>query len=197
MNMRCILFSAVVAAGVAFGQKQIVNGSFETDIFAKKPGYRAKDAGISGWETTGAVGINPTADYNLSKPAFYDNGKIPDGKQVLFIQRQGEISQTVSGLKAGDTYQLTFYENARSKTPDAEQPAVTARVNGETVVSPHPVPAADAYKSYTIPFHFVQSAAFTVPPDGALQITIQSASKEGSVLLDEVRLKKISPESTP
>ena len=117
---------------------QIVNGSFEADALPAYPGY----ASITGWSLTGG-GIN-----SASGP-FHDNGVIPDGTQVAFIQADGALSQVVSGFVVGSSYQIRFSENARNCC-SGTAPFVEVKVAGNTVVAAHaspPVGGANAYRA--------------------------------------------------
>ena len=78
----------------------VSNGSFEADDVPEWPGYGA----ITGW--TGGSGINDGGP-------FGDNGVIPDGAKLGFIQGTKALSQQLTGLEAGAEYVLAFYYNAR------------------------------------------------------------------------------------
>ena len=68
---------------------------------------------MAGWVYTsegGQYGINS------SSGPFHDNGTIPDGSHVAFLQQPGSLSQTINGLTPGQTYELQYYYNARAAT---------------------------------------------------------------------------------
>ncbi len=118
-----------------FGQT-IPNPSFEADTFTVSPGYISGNAPITGW--TGApadrVGLNPAGD-----SPFANNGTIPDGNQVAFIQANvsdpltpSTLSTTISGLTPGTVYKVTFRANART----GNTPIVKVYIDGAPVLMP-------------------------------------------------------------
>ena len=93
----------------------IINASFETDTFTTPPGYsnQGGNGPITGWTTgfPGSVGLNPSAG-----SPFADNGTVPNGSNVAFLQSAGgtNLTTTVTGLTAGVKYKANFRANARS-----------------------------------------------------------------------------------
>jgi len=79
----------------------VANGSFETDDVPASPGY----GDITDW--TGGSGINDGGP-------FGDNGVIPDGAKLAFLQGTRMLSQQLTELEDGAEYVLAFYYNARS-----------------------------------------------------------------------------------
>jgi len=102
------LLQAIVLAGLcelAGTAQTIPNPSFEADTFTGWPGYiaTAGNHAITGWTASNdaKVGLNPAGG-----SPFADNGAIPDGKNVAFIQSQDEattLSTTITGLTVGTT----------------------------------------------------------------------------------------------
>ena len=88
----------------------IINPSFQTDTPSLFPGYTS----LTGWTATGLVGINPGTSGLVSYSPYADNGLIPDGKQVAFMQGTNVLSQVVSNLQVGGLYQLHYFENAQA-----------------------------------------------------------------------------------
>ena len=117
----------------------IVNPSFEADTFTLFPGYVSGNGPITGWNAAGGAGINP-ADGS----PFANNGVIPDGTQVAFIQDDSALSQMVSGFIVGRTYQLTYFENAR----DGNVPVLEVRAGGNTIVAAHTVTSVGGANPY-------------------------------------------------
>src|SRR3954469_18624681 len=75
----------------------ITNPSFEADTFTTFPGYISGNSPITGW-TAGdpaRAGINPGGG-----SPFADNGTIPAGSQVAFIQNSANssLSTVLNGL---------------------------------------------------------------------------------------------------
>ena len=108
----------------------ITGGGFEAPNFTNSVGYANTNGGvITGWtiSDTSRVGLNPAA----SSP-FANNGTIPEGSQVAFIQSNagtGTLSQTLTGLVAGETYTVRYRYNARN----GQTPRVDVKVNGATL----------------------------------------------------------------
>ncbi|MBK9138765.1 MAG: immunoglobulin domain-containing protein [Verrucomicrobia bacterium] len=118
----------------------LANPSFEVDSFEYWPGYSLNNVGggvtdpgdntpITGWNQSvlPGSGINPIA--NGASP-FADNGVIPHGRQVAFLQADSTLDQWVSGLTVGSQYYLHYHANARG----GGMPALEARLGGEVVV---------------------------------------------------------------
>src|SRR5436309_936839 len=95
----------------------IQNPSFEANTFTAFPGYvsGAGNGPITGWtgNNNDRVGLNPGGG-----TPFADNGTIPDGANVAFIQSGTAggttLSTTISDLTPGTVYKVTFRCNARN-----------------------------------------------------------------------------------
>ena len=143
------------------GQIVIANPSFEgstneTWVF---PGYLSN---IGGWATTGNTGVN------TGTGPFADNGTIPDGGQVGILQNnntsvaQASMSQTLSGLTVGTTYQLRFYYNARSQNGTAPNSAMTVTLGSSTLannITVVPVGGTNPYDLFTADYTATSSTA--------------------------------------
>jgi hypothetical protein len=73
----------------ASAQPVIINASFEADDVPPGAGYGA----ITGWTPGGAIGTS--YGINGAGGVFADNGVIPDGTRVGFMQSSGTLSQVV------------------------------------------------------------------------------------------------------
>jgi hypothetical protein len=123
----------------------IVNHSFELNDFTVFPGYVDGNGPIIGWLSLGNHGVNPGS---FGGP-FTDNGTIPDGTKAAFLQGDGPMSQVVSGFSIGSTYQIRYYENART---GGTAPSAEVRVGGQTVLATHsvsPVGGSNPYRLAT------------------------------------------------
>src|SRR5271157_4948767 len=119
------LVAAASLCSLAALAQTIPNPSFETDTFTVWPGYISDQSppAITGWtaDSPNGAGLNPIGD---GRSPFADNGAIPDGKQVLFIQSgantlETTVSTTISGLTVGTTYKVTLRANGRGgQRPD-------------------------------------------------------------------------------
>lgn len=105
----------------------MINPSFEVDTFANFPGYVSGNGPITGWSSLGNHGVNSGAG------PFADNGTIPNGAQVAFMQGDGAMSQTVSGFIIGEQYYVVYFENARN----GGIPAIELQIGGTTIVPAH------------------------------------------------------------
>jgi len=70
-------------------------------------------ANLAGWVATGQYSVDGTGG------PFADNGAIPDQDNVALLQGASSLSQTVSGLVTGTTYQVSFAYNAPKTTSSA------------------------------------------------------------------------------
>lgn len=188
---------AAVAATTAAAAPQVQNPSFEADGYATEPGYAVGNGGtITGWTYTGNVGINPIWDdpANRKGPvhAFSDNGKIPDGKQVLFIQNQGTLTQEIAGFEAGRKYRVIYWENARHNNAPDRNPQLQVTLGDALIVSAHAIKPVDDIDSRAVPYQRVESAVFTPPASGAFKLVFTAlAGDRVSVLIDRVTVVEV------
>lgn len=155
----------------------IVNPSFEADTFNVWPGYVSGNGPITGWTAAGGAGVNPAGG---SAP-FADNGSIPDGRQVAFIQQDSALSQVISGFTIGASYRVTYFENART---GGTRPFLKVAIGGQVIVADHEV----AQVGGANPYREVASDAFTATATSMLLEFIKSNPQGGdtTVLLDKV-----------
>ena len=67
---------------------------------------------VAGWtydSQGGRFGLNDAAG------PFHDNGRIPDGRLVAFLQKSGSLQQRITGLEPGQRYELQYYVNSRAR----------------------------------------------------------------------------------
>ena len=74
------------AGGLGVQAQTITNPSFEADTFGNFPGYISGNGPITGWTAgnNSRAGLNPGGG-----TPFADNGVIPAGANVAFIQKIG------------------------------------------------------------------------------------------------------------
>lgn len=199
MNRAILLAAALLAAvaSAAGAAPKILNPSFEADRYGKLPGGAAANGGrIEGWTFTGSVGLNPWWE-NPGVPSgpvhtFSDNGITPHGRQVVFLQNRCTLSQRIEGFQAGNRYRVTFYENARRRSRCPDPPRLEVTLGGQTIVSSHLVTPVEEFDGRTLPYHFVESAVFTAPHDGAFELVFTTTLDTGlSVLLDKVSVEEV------
>lgn len=175
--------AATLTVGIA-----LANPSFEEDLFSTFPGYVSGNWDITGWTALGGHGLNPTTD---GQSPFADNGIIPHGAQVAFMQADGALSQTVTGLTVGADYYLHYYENARSVTT---VPSLEAQLGGVTVVPAHSVPPVRGGAYYE-----VYGDAFEATAAELLLSFIKGAPTGGdcTALIDNVAIVEIAAGTAP
>ena len=157
----------------------VSNGSFEADDVPEWPGYGP----ITGW--TGGSGINDGGP-------FGDNGVIPDGAKLGFIQGTKALSQQLTGLEAGAEYVLAFYYNARNCCGGTT--GFTVSVGGEelgSVSDVEPVGGENAYNSAS--YNFVAAGT------EAELVFSATAAGDATLLLDAVSVSRAGegPAETP
>ena len=165
----------------------LTNPSFEMDFFSVFPGYVRVNFPITGWNSLGGHGINPSP----SSP-FADNGVIPHGSQVAFMQDNGALSQTVSGLTVGSQYYVHFFANGRS---GSTAPAMEVTVGGVTVLPARAVAAVGGANSY----QEMSTEVFVASSDTTELAFIKSNPEGGdtTLLIDNVAVVPVQSGTAP
>lgn len=190
-----------VACGPAIGAEvagpTLRNPGFEEDAYTVSPGYARQNGGvIAGWTLTGGAGVNPVwrdpARKAATESPFHDNGKVPEGRQLAFIQGPGSLCQIVAGFRRGMRYRIVYRENARVQRRGEEWPSLRVLLGSEVVVSAHEVTPVGAAEATDVPFARVVSAWFVPTADGPLEVRFEAVQKSPTttVLLDAVRLEE-------
>ena len=176
---------ARVAVGLAMN-----NPSFEADTFSVFPGYVSGNGPITGWNSLGNHGINPGVGFS----PFADNGTIPHGSQVAFMQGNGSMNQIVSGFTVGGVYYVQYSENSRVGDSPTD-PAVELKIGGVTVLAAHAVPPVGGSN----PYRSVASDPFTATATD-LEIAFIKSDPQGAdntVLVDNVCIVAVGPTDPP
>ncbi len=107
-----VALAALLAAVATAGAQTLANPSFEADVFTVAPGSISANTAITGWSATdnAKAGLSPAGALNT----FANNGVIPSGTNVLFIQPTNTLSTTITGLEVGSNYLLRFRANSQS-----------------------------------------------------------------------------------
>lgn len=123
------------------------NPSFEANSFTVFPGYVSGNGPIVGWTAVGGAGLNPA-----SGSPFADNGTIPNGSQVAFIQNGADasLSTVIPNLTIGQAYKVNFRVNARS----GNTPNLKVDIDGNNIISTAitPVTGSNPYKYFAFDF---------------------------------------------
>ena len=104
----------------------IPNPSFEANSFTNYPGYISVNVPIIGWTSgdTNRAGLNPVTTGGPPNP-FADNGAIPNGTNVAFIQSLGGISSLSTVLSNLTVVHRMIYTYREAKAlEDAQLRAV-------------------------------------------------------------------------
>ena len=162
----------------------IANPSFEASgLNFSFPGYVSGGGvgpDIAGWMKagTGQVAINGTAA-NTSGNPFADNGLVPDGDNVLAIQNELTLSQTLNDLTIGQPYRLTLSYNSRS----GDDPLALITIDGNTAYNATVPEVGGANAYYELTYDFIATATTTT-----LTIANLGAVPDSTLLVDNVRV---------
>jgi hypothetical protein len=163
----------------------MINPSFELDTFTVLPGYALNGNGpITGWSSPNNSGVNPVVGVPLAAAnPFSDNGTIPHGSQVAFMQHDFSMSQVVSGFTVGAQYYVQYYENSRGWN-NGTVPFLEVKIGGVTIVAAHAVLPVGG----TNPYHHMISSTFTATSN-SLELAFIKSNPQGddtTALIDNV-----------
>jgi hypothetical protein len=178
IRFSCITALITLLSLSTSAQPVIINPSFEVDPTPAPPGYGI----ITGWMPGG--GLVDGYGINEVNGAFADNGLIPDGTRVAFIQDNGALSQRVSGFTVGAPYWLAYRENARGFCCGERFATLLVTVDGRTVIANHVVPIVGD----TNPYRIVTSAMFTASATDLTVSFTKSGMGDSTALIDDVRI---------
>lgn len=187
-----IFFPLLLAS--ALEAQTISNSSFEANgDFSAAPGYASSNGGvITGWTLSDPTRIG----INTASGPFCNNGIIPNGTHVAFLQSTGgtnaTLSTTISGLTAGSTYQVTFRANNRA---GYATPTNVWSLNGGAFVSFTSAPAVNADGVRTNPF-YTNSATFTATNTTASLILRNQTTTDSTTLIDDFTISLVAAAST-
>lgn len=174
-----VLLDAVTIVQRDPGGILVRNPSFEASGLVPSPGYI--DRAIAGWDAGGGG-----RGVNLSYVGpFADNGVNPDQDNVLFLQGEGTfISQTLTGLTAGENYTARFAANGRS----GNAPVLKVLFDGAVAFESTITPVGEGN-----PYHTLEAVFTASGEEGVLRFE-QTATGDQTVLLDNV---VVVPGGTP
>ena len=172
----------------------VKNPSFETPVTLVSPGY-CDIPDWTGWTTMPPATNGTHQGYginNLTIKPFADNGTIPDGSNVAFIQKESSISQTIDGFEANVPYVLSYRENCRSAKVSTMLTVTLADAFGNTqiLVPIHKItPTKGAY--------LTKRTAFMVPESGSYTLSfvdsIPAGQTDSAALVDDIQLSSDIP----
>ena len=177
-NAQGVTTSAVAkvmtVAGIA-----LENSSFEAESFTFGSGYISDNVSITGWtaENDMLAGLNPA-----ETSPFANNGTIPDGNNVAFIQAPNSLSTTLSGLTVGSTYKITLRANARTNQSPTLKILVSDEAMQQELLAVAIQPALGGH-----PYFYV-ACEFTATADTETLTLRNDASGDQTVLIDEVNV---------
>jgi len=171
-------FSSAAALKVRSNVPVIVNPSFEQDAIPLYPGYGT----ITGWTPDSEIGTS--YGINPMNGAFCDNGAVPHGSRVAFLQHNGTLRQTVTGFRVGAKYWLSYRENARQNCCGEREATLAVTVEDIRVVPEHAVAIVGDVNS----FRLVVSQLFTAPSPDLTIIFQKGGTGDATALIDDVRV---------
>ncbi len=175
-------------------QVVIANPSFEGSGQPSASGFTYTNA-IAGWTATNQTGIATATGYQAPTviSPFANNGTIPDGSKVAYLQVNNgtttSLSQELTGLVVGQHYKLSFYYNARgynSVTPLMQVSLGSTTFTPSGGLNVDPVGGTNPYN--------LADYSYTATGTSALLTfsNINTASgSDTSLLLDDVSLQAV------
>jgi hypothetical protein len=169
----------------------MINPSFEADTFSAFPGYVSGNGPITGWNALGGHGVNPGVGFS----PFADNGTIPHGTKVAFMQADGAMTQRVTGFTPGATYYVHYYENSRGGNTPGIAVTINDDTNTLTLVAEHVVTSVGGSN----PYYEVYSQSFVATAAEMTLAFVKSNPRGGdtTVLVDNVAIVQIQPTTPP
>lgn len=143
---------------------------------------------VPGWTESSSANLGSN---NSSQP-FFDNGTLPAGDSTVgFIQGDGNFQQTVTGLDPGQTYILTFVDNARIASCCNATPSLTVMMGGATLSGPTAVTAVGDSN----PFHSLSDTFVATSNSEILEFlsttpfnSTTGLGADGTLLLSDVHI---------
>lgn len=181
----------LIASGHSINGQTIPNPSFELgSVFSTTPGYVSTNSAIQGWTSSPAAstGLNPAGGLN----SMANNGVVPNGARVAFLQSTGNttatLSTTITGLTAGKTYIIHFGANARAGT---SAPTPSYRINGGPAVR-FVAPAVNNASVFTSAYRNIGTIFTATGTTASLEIS-NTTSADSTLLLDNFTIAAATP----
>jgi hypothetical protein len=170
----------------------IANYSFET------PTTSSFVYGATGgsWTFSAQSGSNGSGVTTNGSAFTASNSNAPAGTQVGFIQGTGSIYQTITGLTAGKTYQVTVSLSQRQNAYSGQVGnTVDFRVNGKTITTFDPPQSSAAYADYSVTFT-APAASVTLGFYGTNTLAT-GTYPDNTALIDNVRMVSLASITVP
>lgn len=175
----------------AMAAPTIPNPSFEEGAaFTTFPGYVANNSAIIGWTVSDAshAGLNPA-----NGSPFADNGVIPHGARVAFLQSgsglSNTLSTTITGLTPGKHYRVHFRANQRAAT---SSPEVTVSIGGGLPVSFKAFPSVDPEGEIATAYYVIRTL-FTATAATATLVLSNQTLTDSALLVDDFQITEAAP----
>ncbi|HEY1786822.1 MAG TPA: DUF642 domain-containing protein [Verrucomicrobiae bacterium] len=136
--------------------------------------YQYNPSGGS-WTFSGA---SPNGSGIVANGSAFNNPNAPEGVQAAFVQENGTISQSISGLTSGATYLVTF--EAAERPGNAQ--TWNATVNGTVIASFNPGSSGTSYASYTATF------TATASSETLAFVGTDTAGGDNTIFIDDVQV---------
>lgn len=159
----------------------VLNGGFESPVTST---YVYNPSG-NVWTFSGASG-NGSGVARDGSVFTASNPNAPEGTQVAFLQKNGSIAQTVSGLTPGSVYAVLFSAANRAASGFNGGQSWDVRVDGNVIASYAPGTAGAAYSTF--------STAFKATATSQVLSLVGTNLNSGdtTVFIDNVRMFKAS-----
>jgi hypothetical protein len=178
LALACVLGPFASVEGRERSQPHIVNPSFEASPVSDAAGY----GDIPDWTADANIGTG--YGINGHGGPFADNGAVPHGGRVAFLQHNGGLFQKVSGFVTGEKYWLVYRENARGLCCGERAAILKTFIGKTTVVPEHEVTIAGQANPYPL----VISDAFVATGTEMTLSFSKGGYGDSTVLLDDVRI---------
>ena len=191
---KALVIGLTVAAAHSASAQTVTNFSFESPVVASYA-YEV----IDGWTATGGGTIGGGSHgvgLSDSSGPFANNGTIPDGFQVSFLQTNGSadttLLQTITGLIPGNQYVVSFFDNSRSY---GANPILNVSFGGQAIAGPQTIAPVGGLN----PYNSITGTAFTATSTSADLLFAASLAAPGdaSALIDGVTIQDIGPAAVP
>lgn len=201
----CYTVAAVFSTGTANASSPVCETVSASVVSINIPNYSFETPSTStyvygatggSWTFTASSGSNGSGVTTNGSAFTASNSNAPAGTQVGFIQGTGSIYQTITGLTAGTTYQVTLSMSQRQNSYNGQVGnTVDFRVNGTTITTFDPPQSSGAYADYTVTFTAPATSA-TIGFYGTNKLAT-STYPDNTAFIDNVRMISLASIAVP